>query len=491
MNKENNFFPEIGKVVEKAHNVSDSSELTNDVEDEQPVQEVESLCMNCGENGTTRLLLTSIPYFREVIVMSFRCEHCGWQNNEVQPAGIIRDHGTIYTVRVLDRPDLDRQLVKSETCTIVIPELEMTIPPGKGQLTTVEGLLRDIVTDLGADQPLRRIQAEEAYKKIQNIIDTINAILGINEDNEEESDSNTTGEIKVNKASDKDLPMQPFTLKLDDPTGNSFIEFLGSMADPKWNLRTFSRTRQQNIDLGLAVPIESDENEAKRIQAAAEAEDGLGGKNEEIYVFPGTCSSCSAPLDTMMKKVSIPYFKDILIMSTNCDRCGYRDNEVKSGSAISEKGKRITLKVEDQEDLSRDVLKSESCGMRIPEIELALNPGTLGGRFTTLEGLLSQVYDELSDKVFANGDSATEDRKKFEEFLADLKSAIAVERPYTVILEDPLANSYLQNLYAPDPDPNMVIEVFDRTWEQNEELGLNDMKVEGYEGDEGDKTSPN
>lgn len=44
-------------------------------------------------------------------------------------------------------------------------------------------------------------------------------------------------------------------------------------------------------------------------------------------------------------------------MSTNCDRCGYRDNEVKSGSAISEKGKRITLKVEDSEDLSRDILK--------------------------------------------------------------------------------------------------------------------------------------
>lgn len=44
-------------------------------------------------------------------------------------------------------------------------------------------------------------------------------------------------------------------------------------------------------------------------------------------------------------------------MSTNCDHCGYRDNEVKSGSAISEKGKRITLKVDDKEDLSRDILK--------------------------------------------------------------------------------------------------------------------------------------
>lgn len=44
-------------------------------------------------------------------------------------------------------------------------------------------------------------------------------------------------------------------------------------------------------------------------------------------------------------------------MSTNCDKCGYRDNEVKSGAAISAQGKRITLKVEDKEDLSRDILK--------------------------------------------------------------------------------------------------------------------------------------
>jgi len=59
-----------------------------------------------------------------------------------------------------------------------------------------------------------------------------------------------------------------------------------------------------------------------------------------------------------------------------------------------------------------------------------------------------------------------------------IKSA---ERPFTIILDDPLANSYIQNLYAPDPDPNMKIEWYDRTFDQNEELGLNDIKVEGYE----------
>jgi zinc finger protein len=60
---------------------------------------------------------------------------------------------------------------------------------------------------------------------------------------------------------------------------------------------------------------------------------------------------------------------------------------------------------------------------------------------------------------------------------------MAAERPFTIILDDPLANSYLQNLYAPDPDPAMDVETYTRTFEQDEDLGLNDMKVEGYEAD--------
>jgi zinc finger protein len=110
-------------------------------------------------------------------------------------------------------------------------------------------------------------------------------------------------------------------------------------------------------------------------------------------------------------------------MSTNCEACGYRDNEIKSGGAISEHGKRITLKVEDSEDLSRDILKSETCGLEIPEIELILQPGTLGGRFTTLEGLLTQVYEELGEKVFVHGDasSTNSDKVAFEKFLMSLK----------------------------------------------------------------------
>ena len=43
--------------------------------------------------------------------------------------------------------------------------------------------------------------------------------------------------------------------------------------------------------------------------------------------------------------------------------------------------------------------------MEIPEIELQLHSGTLGGRFTTLEGILDQIYEEISGKLFESGDS--------------------------------------------------------------------------------------
>lgn len=58
---------------------------------------------------------------------------------------------------------------------------------------------------------------------------------------------------------------------------------------------------------------------------------------------------------------------------------------------------------------------------------------------------------------------------------------MSLEIKCTLILDDPLGNSYLQNLYAPEPDPAMTIEEYERTFEQNETLGLNDMRLEGYE----------
>ena len=265
--------------------------------------------------------------------MSFRCEHCGTSNNEIQSAGSIRREpaqsrsmeivltmltslslwiaeGTVYTARILNHEDLNRQLVKSASCSVTIPQYELIIPPSRGQLTTIEGLIRDITADLSTGQPLRKYQDENAYAKIQSIIDGIKAVLGDDEGDGEEA----TGPTEPKEG---DRSFTPFTVQLDDPAGNSFIEFLGSTADPKWNMRTYARTHAQNVALGIASPddaeADSGPNAIKKMKEAVDqamTEQSAGEiKDDEIFAFPGSCSSCGRPLDTLMKKVNIPYFK--------------------------------------------------------------------------------------------------------------------------------------------------------------------------------------
>ena len=180
-----------------------------------------------------------------------------------------------------------------------------------------------MVTDLSTDQPLRRVQDEEGRKKVGELLDKIRAILGSDDDEEMESGMKTRAER------DADLPpMHPITLKLDDPSGNSFIEFVGSMADPKWNLRTYIRTLEQNIALGLVGvddEVAKKNDEMKRrvtMQARAhfdvvrkgeEAVGEYGSVNaitdDEIFVFPGVCSNCGHPIKTNMKKSIFPISK--------------------------------------------------------------------------------------------------------------------------------------------------------------------------------------
>jgi len=156
---------------------------------------------------------------------------------------------------------------------------------------------------------------------------------------------------------------------------------------------------------------------------------------------------------------------------------------VKSGGATEDQGTKITLHITDVSDMSRDLLKSETCGILIPELEFELGMAAVGGKFTTVEGLLNNIKELIVAKnPFLCGDSSTSDRsEKLKQFGQKLDKIISGELDVHLVLDDPAGNSYVQNVYAPDPDPELIIEKYTRTFEQNEDLGLNDMKTEGYQ----------
>uniref|UniRef100_A0A8C1A370 Zinc finger protein 259 n=1 Tax=Cyprinus carpio carpio TaxID=630221 RepID=A0A8C1A370_CYPCA len=387
-------------------------------EDQQPTV-IESLCMNCYENGSTRLLLTKIPFFKEIIISSFSCPHCNWTNTEIQSAGRIQEQGVLYTLQVKTKEDMNREVVKSDSASTRIPQLDFEIPAftQKGSLSTIEGLLDRAVVGLEQDQPIRKATDPAVAEKIEEFIQRFKKLKEVEEE---------------------------FTLIIDDPSGNSFIENpFAPQKDTALTVTHYKRTPEHNAALGIEA--EEEENDEK-------PGNDLDAMRNEVLVFNTNCPECNAPANTNMKLVQIPHFKEVIIMATNCDSCGHRTNEVKSGGATEELGTRITLHLTDPSDMSRDLLKSETCSVLIPELEFELGMAALGGKFTTLEGLLKDIKDLI----------------------------IAGEMDVHIILDDPAGNSYLQNVYAPDPDPEMKIEKYTRTFEQNEDLGLNDMKTEGY-----------
>lgn len=416
-------------------------------EDDMQPTVVESLCMNCYENGSTRLLLTKIPFFKEIIISSFTCPHCNWSNTEIQSAGRIQDQGVQYTLKVKSKMDMNREVVKADSATTRIPELDFEIPAftQKGSLSTIEGLINRAVAGLEQDQAVRRVTDPEVAAKLDEFI----------------------AKLKTLKNADTE-----FTLVIDDPSGNSFVENpCAPQKDPDLVVTRYKRTEQQNAALGIQENDTVDEKHT----------DYLESLKNEVLIFNTNCPECNAPAKTNMKLVHIPHFKEVIIMATNCESCGHRTNEVKSGGATEEQGTRITLHLTNPIDMSRDLLKSETCSVLIPELDFELGMAALAGKFTTVEGLLKDIKDLVLKNPFTCGDSSASDRsEKLKIFTDQLDKIVAGERAH-LVLDDPTGNSYIQNVFAPEPDPEMTTEKYTRTFEQNEDLGLNDMQTEGYE----------
>jgi zinc finger protein len=311
-NKKPDLFSDMG-----AH--AAATDATADGDDGKVVDEIESLCMNCHEDGITRLLLTRIPFFREIVIMSFACPHCGFRNSEVQPAGEIQPRGHRYVFKVETIKDLSRQVIKSDSCVLKIEEADLEVPPGRGQLTNIEGVVSTIAEDLEVGQEARRQATPDIAEKIDVIIKKLRAML--------------------------DGQAMPFTISADDPAGNSWIEPNPEDAARKLIRTDYARTPEQNETLGLSgdtgeEPAQSEaqseapdveirpEYHAQHMVPAMPPQSMVNNVDDEdivegqVYSFPDSCPGCMKPAQTNMKMVNIPHFKQVVLMSTVCDHCG-------------------------------------------------------------------------------------------------------------------------------------------------------------------------
>ena len=106
--------------------------------------EVDAPCPQCeeGEALTMLAMNSEIPYFGEHTQITVLCSSCGWKHTDFIPSdgekpgfsSLVVDNEQKMMVRV----------VRSSSCTIRIPELDLEVSPGgssSGYVTNIEGVI--------------------------------------------------------------------------------------------------------------------------------------------------------------------------------------------------------------------------------------------------------------------------------------------------------------------------------------------------------------
>jgi len=417
----------------------------------------------------------------------------------------------------------------------------------RGTVSTVEGVLVRAAENLEALQGERlRLGDVDNFHRCRGVIARLRGLAGRKDSDDDDDDGEK-----------KEAPFETFVLILDDPAGNSFVENPHTPnADPGVTTERYERTASQDMALGLqpsksavedgTIDDQKPSHKNVRNRSAAEgshpvtldppttttkktsSNDNNNNNNDKLATlgtqeslkFPTQCASCYAPSETTMCVTSIPHFKEVVIMSLHCESCGYRSNEIKGGGAIPPFGTRILLRVATPADLAREVLKSDTGGIEIPEIELEMAEGGLDGVYTTVEGLLAKLADRLQRaNPFGGGDGEVKQHRgndggafgemsptavRYGIFLGKLRAYGKGEGlPFTLVISDPLSNSFVgpvpedaialtmqaeqedsAECYKHYVDKGMEIVEYERTHDQNEILGLNDMVTENYQVDD-------
>ncbi|KAG8283180.1 nucleolar zinc-finger protein [Homalodisca vitripennis] len=159
-------------------------------------------------------------------------------------------------------------------------------------------------------------------------------------------------------------------------------------------------------------------------------------------------------------------------MSFDCPHCGFENNEIQSAGEIEEKGVRITLEVQSEKDLNRQIIKSDYTSIRIPEVDFEIPSQSQKGEVTTVEGIIDRAITGLTQDQEVRRAEHTEIAKQVDDFIEKLKKLKTVASPFTMILEDISGNTFVSNPKAPQRDPASKVVQFVRSKDQDQTLGI-------------------
>ena len=136
---------------------------------------VDAPCPQCGDGGALTMLAmnSEIPYFGEHTQITVLCSTCGWKHTDFIPSDGERPGYS--SLNINNEEKTMARVVRSSSCTIRIPELDLEVSPGgssSGYVTNIEGVLNRFETAIetiirGDDDDENREIARRILEKIQ------------------------------------------------------------------------------------------------------------------------------------------------------------------------------------------------------------------------------------------------------------------------------------------------------------------------------------
>jgi zinc finger protein len=140
---------------------------------DETINEMIIKCPACGIEGVAKSIMKEleIPHFGKVMETTIICPSCGFKHSDI--IALEQNDPAKYVLEI-NRNNLSIRVVRSQSATVIIPELGIKVEPGpksEGYVTNVEGVLTRF--ESAVKKALNMFEDEESQKNGKEILGQI------------------------------------------------------------------------------------------------------------------------------------------------------------------------------------------------------------------------------------------------------------------------------------------------------------------------------
>ena len=152
----------------------------------------------------------------------------------------------------------------------------------------------------------------------------------------------------------------------------------------------------------------------------------------KIWDLKGRCPRCGSDITISEYFHNVPLVGKVILSSGKCQKCGYKYRDVRAAESVGPQ--RLSIYIDEPEDLNIIVVRASSASIYIPELGVSIEPGPASeGFITTVEGILDRIIKVM--KVLEKDESINKSR--WEKVYNDLMNAKGGRMSFTLVLKDP------------------------------------------------------